>query len=109
MARNAKKPLLIDFETDWSSGSKYLDYYTYPDAEVATWLEKFMLVKWNTELDSKNVSEQFNLKRYPYIAIIDGDGKLVYSIQGWKKPSEFVPELKAAHEKWLKSSPPDPR
>ena len=35
-ARDARKPLLVDFEADWCVWCKRLDYYTYPDREVAS-------------------------------------------------------------------------
>ncbi|MEE8142399.1 MAG: thioredoxin fold domain-containing protein [Planctomycetota bacterium] len=106
LARAAKKPLFIDFETDWCVWCKRLDYYTYPDAEVRSWLNKFLLVKWNSDFDPKNVGQKFGLKGFPYIAIVDGEGKPIHSISGWKKASEFVTELKDAHQKWLQGSRP---
>lgn len=104
LAAEQKKPIFLDFETDWCVWCKRLDYYTYPDAEVAEWLSKFVLVKWNCELDSTDLFRQMGGRGYPHMVIVDPQGKKIHEIGGWKKPADFVEELKKAHEAWSKSS-----
>jgi thiol-disulfide isomerase/thioredoxin len=122
-AKKENKPLLVDFEADWCVWCKRVDYYTYPDAEVASWLSKFALVKLNVDFDEKRSFDAFGFGGLPAIAAFDRDGKPVRftstfpnekgedaqkeddKIPGWSKPERFVLHLKNLYEAWQKKNP----
>lgn len=117
LAAQEGKPLLVDFEADWCVWCKRLDYYTYPDAEVAKRLKGFTVVKINKDFDAKKSFEEMKDPRgnpwsgIPALAVFGSDGKpvtfrmpsaggkpgpVVNLISGWSKPEVFVRVLDAA-------------
>jgi hypothetical protein len=130
IARAAKegKPLLVDFEADWCVWCKRLDYYTYPDREVAEWLAKFSLAKVNLDFETKDArarwtdadGQPLNKMGIPMLAVLDGEGRPVtfrstftkktkypeeeerdsVVILGFAKPERFVQNLKSAYAAW---------
>jgi thioredoxin-related protein len=112
LARNEKKPLLVDFEADWCVWCKRLDYYTYPDREVAAALSKFTLVKMNTELAWSEEWKDYWSGGLPTLAgmtveglpvtfvppVGDGERKPVDRLPGWHAPKDFVQILDALHK-----------
>jgi hypothetical protein len=122
-AKRRGKPLLVDFEADWCVWCKRVDYYTYGDAEVASWLEKFALVKLNVDFDEKRSFDAFDFGGLPAIAAFDAEGRPVRftsiyrnaekdvdepreddHIPGWSKPERFALHLRNLHAAWAKSS-----
>jgi len=103
MAKAAGKPLFVDVLAYWCVWCYRMDYYTYPDAEVAKLLnESFVPVKIIQEQDRAGdyarIREELGARGIPAMGIWTADGDLVRYIRGWKKPSEFVEELKAGLE-----------
>jgi hypothetical protein len=101
MAKQEAKPLFVDVLAFWCVWCYRMDYYTYPDAEVARLLnESFVPVKIIQEQDPAGdyspVMEKLGARGIPAMGIWTPDGELVKYISGWKKPSEFVADLQAA-------------
>jgi len=122
LAAKEGKPLLVDFEADWCVWCKRVDYYTYGDAEVGSWLSKLTLVKINTEFDEKRSFDGLKWGGLPSIGVFDAAGHPVSfesvfrdeqtgeerpqtkdHIPGWSAPERFALHLKNAHAAWEKA------
>ena len=105
MGKKAGKPVFIDVMAFWCVWCYRMDYYTYPDAEVAQLLsEKFIPVKIIQEQDragdyDKVMKEKLEARGIPAMGIFDADGNVLHKIGGWKKPAAFVTELRDALNK----------
>jgi len=98
MAKEQGKPLLIDFETDWCGWCHVLDLVTYPDKEVAAFVNShFIPVKWNCELDPHATHSKFEVRGFPSMVVVHPDGSKIDATVGFKKASEFVAELEKLH------------
>lgn len=105
LGKKANKPVFVDVMAFWCVWCYRMDYYTYPDAEVAASLsDDFIPVKIIQEQargeDYTRVIEELkkvtNSGGIPAMGVFSGDGALLHAISGWKAPVEFVTELKTA-------------
>ena len=98
LAKESGKPLFIDVMAFWCVWCYRMDYYTYPDAEVAKMLnEKFVPVKIIQEQskgdDYKNLMSELGARGIPAMGVWGPDGKLAKYISGWNKPEDFLTAL----------------
>jgi hypothetical protein len=102
MGKKANKPVFIDVMAFWCVWCYRMDYYTYPDQEVAEVLNtKYVPCKIIQEQAApgeydKMMKEKLNAKGIPAMGVFDADGNLVHQIGGWKKPEGdkgFLAEL----------------
>jgi thiol:disulfide interchange protein len=102
LGRKTGKPVFIDVMAFWCVWCYRMDYYTYPDAEVAALLGgDFVPVKIIQEQDragdyDRLMKEKLEARGIPAMGVFRADGSVVHKIGGWKKPEEFIAELKAA-------------
>ena len=100
MSKQSGKPLFVDVMAFWCVWCYRMDYYTYPDREVADLLNNsFIPVKIIQEQDpagdySRVMDQKLKTKGIPAMGIFGGDGKLRHQIGGWEKPEDFVQDLK---------------
>jgi thiol-disulfide isomerase/thioredoxin len=105
LSKKAGKPAFIDVMAFWCVWCYRLDHSTYPDQEVADLLNgSFVPVKIIQEQDlagdyDKMMKERLEAQGIPAMGVFDADGRLLHKIGGWKKPEDFVKELKTALEK----------
>ncbi len=100
LAAEAGKPLFVDVMAFWCVWCYRMDYYTYPDKEVAQLLnEKFVPVKiiqeQAAEGDYKALMDAMEARGIPAMGIFDADGNVLHKISGWNSPVDFVKELEA--------------
>lgn len=99
LGRKAGKPVFVDVMAFWCVWCYRMDYYTYPDAEVATMLaEKFVPVKIVQEQDRAGdydavMKGKLEARGIPAMGIFDADGNVLHKIGGWKKPQDFLVDL----------------
>jgi thioredoxin-related protein len=103
LAAKEKKALFVDIMAFWCVWCYRMDYYTYIDAEVAKVLnEQFIAVKIIQEQDRagdyKTVREELKARGIPAMGIWGPDGELRRMIGGWKKPEDFLTELRLGLE-----------
>jgi hypothetical protein len=103
MAKKEGKLLFVDVLAFWCVWCYRMDYYTYPDAEVAQLLEQsFVPVKVVQEQDAagdySTLMEKLGARGIPAMGVWTPDGELVRYVSGWKTPADFVAELRAALE-----------
>ena len=98
LAARENKPLFADVMAFWCVWCYRMDYYTYPDAEVARLLnERFIPIKIIQEQDPagdyQRVRDLLEARGIPAMGIFGADGKVLHKISGWKKPEAFLTEL----------------
>lgn len=86
-----RKPLLIDFYTDWCPPCKKLSKITFRDKKVINYLQKenFILVKINPEKD-REAEKRFKVFSYPTLLLFNKKGFESARILGYRSPKEFV-------------------
>jgi len=107
-ARVEKKPILVDFYTDWCGWCKKMDKDTYANQEIIRLLnDKFIAVKINAE--SKNpldlqdkdgkkkteaqIAREFSVSAYPVTWFLRPTGEQIAPLPGYRGPSDFLPIL----------------
>jgi thiol:disulfide interchange protein len=94
-ARSERRPVMIDFYTDWCGWCKKLDEETYVDKEVISASGDFVSLKLNADVE-RAVAARYNITGYPTILFIDSTGKEIHRIVGYRPPQAFVVEMKTA-------------
>lgn len=101
-AKKERKPVFVDFYTDWCVWCKRLDKDTYSDSGVQKQMrEGWVSVKLNAEDDSRRgtydgrtmtypqLTRYFQISGYPALLFIDKTGKPVGIIPGYLPPKIF--------------------
>lgn len=107
LARDMGKPVVIDFYTSWCRWCRVMDKETFKNEKVASYLnEHFISIKLNAEQTTGSLkyggktytpaqlARAFKLTGYPSIAYLNGQGELIYVDGGFKKPEQFMVNLK---------------
>ncbi|MCU0725457.1 MAG: thioredoxin domain-containing protein [Planctomycetes bacterium] len=101
LAKKEGKPLFVDVLAFWCVWCYRMDYYTYPDREVAGLLDgKFIPVKIVEEQDpwgdTARVKEKLGARGIPAMGVWSPEGELLTKISGWNSPADFVKLLNEA-------------
>jgi thiol:disulfide interchange protein len=94
-AAEQKKPLMVDFYTDWCGWCKRLDEETYRDSKVVAKAKEFVAVKVNAEQDSDSAAK-YSVDGFPTIVFLNSSGKEIHRVAGFAPPSDFLKQMDAA-------------
>lgn len=97
--KKEKKLLLIDAYTDWCGWCKVMDQKTFSDSAVGKLAAtSFISVKFEMEKseDGRMLAARYNVRQYPTVLILNHEGKLIYTIEGFSPPQVFLEELERA-------------
>jgi thiol:disulfide interchange protein len=94
-AREERRPVMIDFYTDWCGWCKKLDADTYVDKEVISASGDFVSLKLNADQE-RAVAVRYNITGFPTILFIDPSGKEIHRVVGYRLPQAFLSEMKTA-------------
>lgn len=107
LARDMGKPVVIDFYTSWCKWCKVMDKETFQEEEVSAYLsEHFISIKMNAEQKNTKIqyggrtytpaslARAFKVRGYPSVAYLDEKGGLIFVDAGFKKPGQFMVNLK---------------
>ena len=107
LARNMGRPVVIDFYTSWCRWCRVMDRETFRNEKVASYLnEHFISIRLNAEQTTgrleyggrtytpASLARAFRVRGYPSIAYLDGNGKLILVDPGFKKPGQFMVNLR---------------
>ena len=106
LAAKSKKPLLVDFYTDWCGFCKKMDKQTYIDPNIVKYINAhFVAVKLNAEsketLDLPEgsssgiqVARSFGVRSYPQTWFLESTGKKMGGQPGYMPPETFIHFLK---------------
>ena len=96
LARSSKKPIMIDFYTEWCGPCKRLDQTTWKDEKVKTWLSgRLVSLKVDAEKNAK-LASKYKINAYPTILFVKPDGSEIDRIVGYLEPKEFLSSAKDA-------------
>jgi thioredoxin-related protein len=94
-----KKTVMIDFYTDWCVWCKVLDRSTYKNGAVGTYAdEHFIAIKINAEKEGKDLAKKYEVRGYPTILFLSGDGKVLNAVVGYEDTDAFMRSMNAAAE-----------
>ncbi len=106
-AKKDKRPVFVDFYTDWCSWCKKMDQETYTDPGIQKLIkEGWVAMKINAEDNSKKgvfngksmtyreIGQYFRVSGYPSFLFIDKEGKPVTVLPGYFPKTDFALVLK---------------
>lgn len=117
-SKSSKKLIFMDVYTDWCGPCKMLDRNTFSDPEVIKYINaNYHSVKFNAESQSeltfngkkyanpnfdpskkgRNSAHEFtrylNVRGYPTMYVLEGSGKIVNNLVGYRTPDQLMEEL----------------
>lgn len=100
-AKRVRKPVFIDFYTDWCGPCKYLEQTTYRDPKFIKVARNWVMVKINPEKAARDMelAKKFKLEGYPTLLMLDARGKKLNQIAGAYPTSLMLQEMQKAQKK----------
>ncbi len=88
-AQNERKPVMIDFYTDWCGVCKNVDAETYPNPAVIQKSQNFVMVKVDAE-SRTDLASRFNVNAYPTFVFTNSQGAVLFkNANGYSPQSLF--------------------
>ena len=81
-AAQARKPVMVDFYTDWCGACKMMDAEAYTNASVIDESRNFVMVKVDAEKRT-DLAQKFKVDGYPTILWMNADEKVLDSSPGY--------------------------
>ncbi len=97
-AKRTKKPLFIDFSTEWCEGCKILDTKTFRDPQFIAASRNWVMVRVNPEKSDvgTKLGRDYRVTGFPTLVFADSNGKLINQVVGSYPASMLVPRMSAA-------------
>jgi thioredoxin-related protein len=91
-ADTEKKPVMIDFVTDWCRWCDTLDARTYSDQEVAAYINEHVIpIKIDAEKgEGIQIAKKYGVAAYPTILFLRSDGEEVDRMLGYVQAEPFL-------------------
>lgn len=101
-AKQAHRPVFVDFYADWCAACKELDRKTYPDAKVQAEAKRFVTVKMDGTHESDaldKIYDHYGIEGLPTVIFVKSDGTILKDprVVGFVEPREFVEILKTVN------------
>jgi thiol:disulfide interchange protein DsbD len=86
-ARAEHKLVLVDIYAEWCAQCKELDEQTWPDAAVQQWIsQNAVAIRIDTDAKRKDLAEKLQVRSYPTVILLDGEGRELRRSLGFQKP-----------------------
>jgi thiol:disulfide interchange protein DsbD len=96
-ARAERKLVLVDIYAEWCAQCKELDEKTWPDASVKAWVEKNAVpIRIDTDKQRPDLAKKLEIRSYPSVILLDGDGKEMGRILGFHQPDAMLEFLRTS-------------
>jgi thiol:disulfide interchange protein len=98
-ARSEKKPILIDFYTDWCGVCKQMDSEVLPNKAVIAETRNWITIKINAE-KRPDVAGAYGVTGYPTFVFAHASGKPLGILPGFAPAEEFTSIMRQTRAKW---------
>jgi thiol:disulfide interchange protein DsbD len=90
-AKATGRPVLVDIYADWCAQCKELDEKTWPDPQVAAWIQDHAVaVRIDTYQKRRDLAPRLRILSYPTVLLLDGEGKEQRRILGFQDPAAML-------------------
>ncbi len=93
LAKTEDKIIFVDAYTTWCGPCKMMSAQTFPVKEVGEFYNaNFINMKLDMEKEGDGVTfrRKYNVNAFPTLLYIDGDGKVVQTVMGFKQAAPFI-------------------
>lgn len=84
-----KKPILIDFMTEWCGPCKWMEREVFSDPDVAEFYNENFI---NLKLDAQKngiIASQYRVRSYPTMIYLTPDAKVILTVNGSRQKDDF--------------------
>jgi thioredoxin-like negative regulator of GroEL len=92
MSLATNKFMIVDFWATWCGPCKKMDFDSWSNAEVNEVLEGYIQVKIDIDRETE-LAKSYGIQNIPNMFIMDGNGKVVYSFNGYHDADQLKREL----------------
>lgn len=91
-ARDATRPVFIDFYAEWCAPCKIIEGKILPDPRVQAALDGFIFVRVDMDIDLK-AGQRFNVVGMPTLLVLSGEGEELFRHVGLIEPGDLAERL----------------
>ncbi len=91
-ARDAARPVFIDFYAEWCAPCKIIEGKIIPDSRVQAALDGFIFVRVDMDIDLK-AGRRFNVVGMPTLLVLSGAGEELFRHVGLIEPGDLAERL----------------
>jgi len=119
LAEKNKKPIIVDFYTDWCHWCKVMDEKTFNEKDVKAKLQRnFVTVRINAEdrkatatyrgqtFNNVQLTQAFGVTGFPTLAFLEDDGDVITTIPGYIPAEQFIHILSYIEQKMYEKKMP---